>query len=241
MFSIAQPVVIAITVAALGATPLLAQRGFGASHGYGTHVVAPRVPGTRPAGGGQPFPIRGSGPPPLGLRAPAAGFTGINPGAYKSNSHYHNRSQGYFAPYYYPFLGYSDSSFDAYPPYDAAQDPNVQATQMMENTLGEQIKDLSAQVEQLRIDQQEARSQQAPATSEMPAPAQEQQIPQSPPIKLVLRTGQQIQVRDYAVIDGTFWDFTNQQTRKIPVASIDIPASQKATEDGGAEFPQLGK
>jgi hypothetical protein len=43
------------------------------------------------------------------------------------------------------------------------------------------------------------------------------------------------------VVDGTFWDFTNQLTRKIPISSIDIPASQKATEDAGAEFPQLGK
>ncbi len=243
---------IAMTATAFGITPLLAQRaGFGApSHGYGgSHFVAPSVPGTQPRGGGRPFPIRGLGPPPLGLRAPASpGFTGINPGALKSTSHFYRRDyrrvpQAYFfAPYYYPFLGYSDSSFDAYPPYDAAQDPNVQSAEVTANLLGQQIQNLSAQIDQLRMDQEATRNQQTQPPPDGPAMAQpEQQLPPTPPIKLVLRTGQQIQVQDYAVVDGTFWDFTNQATRKIPISSIDIPASQKATEDAGAEFPQLGK
>lgn len=243
---------IAMTAAAIGITPVLAQRaGFGASsHSYGSsHIVAPSVPGTQPLGGGRPFPIRGLGPPPLGLRAPASpGFTGINPGALRSSSRFYRHDyrrvpQAYFfTPYYYPFLGYSDSSFDAYPPYDAAQDPNVQSAEVTANILGQQIQNLSAQIDQLRIDQQAARNQQAQPSSDEPAITQsEQQLPPAPPIKLILRTGQQIQVQDYAVVDGTFWDFTNQLTRKIPISSIDIPASQKATEDAGAEFPQLGK
>ena len=248
MRSIAQSVLIAMAAAALGTTPLLAQRGPGAAHGYGgSHVIAPRVPGTQPRGGGRPFPIRGTGPPPLGLRAPASpGFTGINPGALRSTHAYRHDyrrvPQTYFAtPYYYPFLGYSDSSYDAYPPYDTAQDPNVQSAETTANMLGQQIQDLSAQIDQLRMDQQAARNQQGPSSTEMPAPAQEEPVPQGPPIKLILRNGQQIQVQDYAVVDGTFWDFTSQSTRKIPISSIDVPASQKATEDGGAEFPQLGK
>lgn len=246
----ARAVLIAMTVAPLGVTSLLAQRGgFGTSHGYGgAQVVAPRVSGTQPLGGGQRFPIRGVGPPPLGLRAPVAGYTGINPGALKSSSHFYRRDyrhvpQAYFfAPYYYPFLGYSDSSFDAYPPYDAAQDPNVQSAEVTANMLGQQIQNLSAQIDQLRMDQESAHNQQAQPSPDGPAMVQpEQQLPPTPPIKLVLRTGQQLQVQDYAVVDGTFWDFTNQLTRKIPISSIDIPASQKATEDAGAEFPQLGK
>src|SRR5581483_3514594 len=102
---------------------------------------------TQPLGGGHPFPIRGSGAPPLGLRAPAAGYTGINPGALRSSSRFYRRDhrhvpQAYFfAPYYYPFRVYSDSSYDAYPPYDAAEDPKVQAETMNENMLGQQIQD----------------------------------------------------------------------------------------------------
>jgi len=55
------------------------------------------------------------------------------------------------------------------------------------------------------------------------------------PITLVLRNGQQIQVQNYAVMDQTFWDFTRQPARKIPVSSIDIAASTRATEAKGAE------
>lgn len=252
MRSLTQAVLIAVSAAALSVAPLAAQRAYGGNGG--SHVIPatpmpatpPRVPGTQPPAGGRPYPVHGSGPPPLGLRAPAAGYSGINPGAYKSSSHfyrheYRNVPQAYFAaPYYYPFLGYSDSSFDAYPAYDIAQDPNVQSAEVTANLLGQQIQNLSAQITQLRMDQEAGRDQQGQSLDAPPAPQQEQ-IPPSPPIKLVLRSGQQLQVHDYAVVDGTFWDFTNSVTRKIPLSSIDIPASQKATEESGAEFPQLGK
>lgn len=247
-----QALLIAMTAAAFCATPALAQRsgGSGVSHGSGAslHMAVPATRSSQPLGGGRPFPIRGSGPPPLGLRAPAVGYTGINPGALRSSSHFYRRDyrhvpQAYFvAPYYYPFLGYSDSSYDAYPPYDAGPDPEAQSAAVTANMLGQQIQNLSAQIDQLRMDQEAARNQQAPSASDEPAPVQQQeQVPQAPPVKLVLRNGQQIQVQDYAVVNGTFWDFTNQPTRSIPITSIDIPASQKATEDAGAEFPQLGK
>lgn len=249
MRSLAQAVLIAVSAATLSVVPLSAQHGYGGNGG--SHAVAPGVPGTQPREGGRPYPIQGSGPAPLGLRAPAAGYSGINPGAYKSgayksSSHYYRRDyrnvpQSYFvAPYYYPFLGYSDSSYDAYPAYDSAQDPNVQSAEVTANMLGQQIQNLSAQVAQMRMDQEAARNEQT-QSPETPLAVQTEQIPPSPPIQLVLRNGQQMQVQDYAVVDGTFWDFTHPVTRKIPISSIDIAASQKATEDSGAEFPQLGR
>ncbi len=236
----AQAVLITAVASAVGVTPLMAQHGsFG-----GSRFSAPAGHGIQPIGGGNTFPVRTYGPPPLGLRAPAAGFTGIDPGALRSQPRYYRHGRRYpqaafFAPYYYPF-GYSDDNgYDAYPPYDAAQDPAVQAAAVTANTLGRQIQNLSAQVRQLRSDQEAARAQQSAPPPDGAAAAEEPQIPPAPPIKLVLRTGQQIQVQDFAVVDGTFWDFTSQPTRKIPISNIDIPASQKATEDSGAEFPQL--
>jgi hypothetical protein len=226
----------------MGIAPLFAQNNY--RGGLHFSSPAPRVP--PPIEGGRPYPVHTFGPPPLGLRPPAASFSGIDPGALKSYSHYrHGHGQipqpYLFAPYYYPFVGYNDSGFDAYPPYDPAQDPNVQSAQVTANMLGQQIKDLSAQIDQLRNEQQAARNQPGTPSPEVSAPAQEPQLPVGPPIKLVLRTGQQIQVQDYAIVDGTFWDFTNQPTRRIPISGIDIPASQKATEESGAEFPQLGQ
>jgi hypothetical protein len=235
------PAVLITAAAIIGATPVMAQRGqYGASH--------PSAParGVPPTGGGHPYPVHSAvGPPPLGLRAPASGFTGINPGAYKSTPHlyghgHHNVPQAaYFTPYYYPFLGYTDSGYDAYPPLDTAQDPEAQAAAVTANMLGQQIQDLSVQIDQLRDEQHAARAQQAAPPPEEAGPAEEPQPPQAPPIRLVLRTGQEMQVHDYAIVDGVFWDFSSQPVRRIPVSNINIPASQKATEDSGAEFPKL--
>jgi hypothetical protein len=60
-----------------------------------------------------------------------------------------------------------------------------------------------------------------------------------PPVTVVLRTGQQLQVVNFAVANGFFWDFSKPAPHKIPIASIDIAASEKATEASGAEFPNL--
>jgi hypothetical protein len=94
-----------------------------------------------------------------------------------------------------------------------------------EGALGHQLQILSDQIEQLKNAQ---RHEAVPQTT-----------PQAP-ITVVLRNGQQIQVQNYAVMDQTFWDFTRQPARRIPVSSIDIAASTRATEANGAEFPQLG-
>jgi hypothetical protein len=100
--------------------------------------------------------------------------------------------------------------------------------------LGEQIQRLSAQVEQLRNEQQQGAPPAPPASVEAP-----QDAPPVVPITVVLRDGQQLQVSSYAVMNKVFWDFSNQPARRIPVANIDVAASKKATEAAGAEFPEL--
>jgi hypothetical protein len=141
---------------------------------------------------------------------------------------------GYANPY--GLLDY-DSSANEYPPYDLSQGANAQGALMAENALGEQIQRLSAEVDQLKSAQQPRPP--AYPTPSVPAPNQEEQTPTPPPITLVLRTGQQLQVRNYAVMDHVFWDFTRETARKIPISSVDIGASIKATEANDAEFPQL--
>ena len=185
------------------------------------------------------------GPAPLGSRSLGPGFLngtgyiGSNGGARSYSS---GRSSGrrdrrslpvgyYAAPYYYPFGDYGSSSFNPYP-YDPADDPNPSANaDVTGNLLGEQIQRLSAQVEQLRSEQQPA----APANASQ-AP---QEAPPVAPITVVLRDGQRLQVANYAVMDRVFWDFSKQPARRIAVADIDVAASTKATEAAGAEFPEL--
>jgi len=190
-----------------------------------------------------------AGPAPLGSRSlgpgflNGTGFIGSNGGA-RSYSSGRSSSSGrrdrrslpvgyYMAPYYYPFGDYGTSSFNPYP-NDPADDPNPSANaDVTANLLGEQIQRLSAQVEQLRSEQQPA-----------PPPANASQAPQeappaATPITVVLRDGQRLQVANYAVMDRVFWDFSKQPARRIAVADIDVAASAKATEAAGGEFPEL--
>lgn len=133
----------------------------------------------------------------------------------------------WLAPYYYPP---DYGPYGGAPDYNAG-DPNAQAAMMAQRALVDEVQRLSAQVAEMQYGQQ-AQAQQYAMQQEPPPPPQV-------PLTLVLRDGQQLQVQNYAVMDQTFWDFTRQPVRKIPLSSVDVPASAKATEAKGGEFPQL--
>lgn len=71
------------------------------------------------------------------------------------------------------------------------------------------------------------------------APQEDEQSTPQPPVTVVLRDGKSFQTQSYAVMNGTLWDFSKPNPRKVPVAAIDIAASQKATDAAGGEFPDL--
>ena len=208
---------------------LAAQRSSsGTGHGSAAGARTPSVTG------GRSFPVARGYPAPLGLTAPAAGYTGIRQGALTSRGSYgHNYGRiypGYFAaPYYYPFLDYGSVQNDMFG-YDPPVDANAQASMMSQYALAEQVQRLTAAVNQLQYAQQGQAQSYA---------AQPQNAPVQAPVTLVLRNGQQFEVQNYAVMNQTFWDFTNQPARKIPVSSIDIAASTKATQAKGGDFPAL--
>jgi hypothetical protein len=193
--------------------------------------------------GGRPFPV----PPGISgasaLRGSPSGIIGINPGALRSHGFYNRGFEGRYrgappvgylwAPYYYPFLDY-DAGYGPGPDYgDIGPDPNVQGAIVGQNMLGEQVQRLTGEVDQLRA------SQQAQGAPPLPAEPQQAQAPSTPPITVVLHSGQQIQVQSYAVMGSTLWDFSTQPARKFPISNIDINASTKATEANGGEFPSL--
>lgn len=135
----------------------------------------------------------------------------------------------FFAPYYYPFLGYDTSTYPSYSDQAAyADDYAMQSMLSSQGALSQQMQMLSDQVNHLRNAQQQGR-----------IPEEDPQNTAEVPVTVVLRNGQQIQVQNYAVMGQTFWDFTRQPARKIPISSIDIAASTRATEAKGGEFPQL--
>lgn len=182
-------------------------------------------------------------PTPIGLQHLPGAYTGINPGALRSHSNGRRNGVGgglLSYPYLsYPYFGYSggfagDNSFIS-PPFDPSQDSAEQTAEVTANMLGEQIQRLSSEIEQLR----NTRQQPAQPADIQTAPTQPEETAAASPITVVLHTGQRIQVRNYAVMDHVFWDFSNQTPRRIALSAIDIPASAKATQAAGNEFPEL--
>jgi hypothetical protein len=211
--------------------------GPGFAPGFQRGAVA-QPPG--PNLGGRPYPIRRDIPTPIGLNPPAASYTGILPGALKSANGYHGRGSFGFpgfvgAPLYLPpYVDTGFSSFggfnDSVPPID----PNAQALAESQNALAQQLQQLTTEIQQMKSSGQQQPPSPAPTASAAP-----EHRPPTPPITLVLRDGQQLSVQNYAVMNQTLWNFSKHPVQKIPVANIDIPASAKATEASGGEFPQI--
>jgi hypothetical protein len=53
---------------------------------------------------------------------------------------------------------------------------------------------------------------------------------------LVFRNQHKQDVENYAIVDNTLWDFAPQQTVKIPLSELDIPATIRANQERGVTF-----
>src|SRR4051812_38526378 len=149
-----------VTLTLLTPVGLTAQRGHGgvAGPGFRGGAYPGSVPGARPATpnlGGRPYGIRTDIPTPIGLNPPAASYTGILPGAYspqfKIGGRYNRGGGGALigAPLYYPYLGYGPS-LNTFPSYNDTIDPNAQAFAAMQDSLGEQIRQLTAELDSVK-------------------------------------------------------------------------------------------
>jgi hypothetical protein len=224
-----------LAVAALGALfvalPLWGQRRGGISGGFGGHAgMAARGP----AGG---------------MRGPAMGFhrsgfaggarPGFRPGSGRGplfgNRFHHHRYPGWGWGYGYPWWGwgypwdygdygwYDNGSYaqQYYPQYDYANQYYGQNDEVQEQQA--EIDRLNEEVERLR----EERS----AQRQSPAPEAKPQ-----PTELVFRDKRTEEIQNYAIAGQTLWVVTEQRARKIPLAELDIAATQKANEERGVSF-----
>ena len=241
------------TIILLTPIGLKAQRGHGGDAGSGSHGGAytgsvSAAHSATPNLGGRPYGIRTDIPTPIGLNPPAASFTGILPGAYSPQLNIgggrHNRGGGALigAPLYYPYLGY-DSSLNTFPSYNETIDPNAQAFAAAQDSLGEQIRQLTAELDSVKKQVNTPAPATPPAVPVSPAPMaaapNATDSTSEPPIAVVLKNGQRLSVQSYAVMNGFLWDFSKQPVRKIPLSGINVPESVKATEANGTEFPDL--
>jgi hypothetical protein len=245
-------------VALLAPMSLRAQHGRGGDAGSGIRAgtYSHSVPAARPVTpnlGGRPYGIRTDIPTPIGLNPPAASYTGILPGAYSPqlniNGHHGRGNAGavlaapFYSPYL-PYLGY-DPSLYTFPSYNETIDPNAQAVAAAQDSLGEQLRQLTAELDSVK---RQVNTPSIPAPNVMPvAPAMPAPAPQEtgtaasqPPVVVVLKDGQHLSVQSYAVMNGFLWDFSKQPVRKIPVSNINVGESVKASEANGTEFPDLG-
>ena len=131
---------------------------------------------------------------------------------------------GYYGYPYYGW-GYGDDSYSSdsaqnYPAYDyssayADSDRQQAAIDRLEN-----------EVDRLR-QEREARGSNA---------SQSLSKTEIQPTELVFRDKHTEEVQNYAIVGQMFWILNNDKARKIPIAQLDIPATQKANEDRGVDF-----
>jgi hypothetical protein len=53
---------------------------------------------------------------------------------------------------------------------------------------------------------------------------------------LVYRNHHTEEIENYAIVGKTLWVFTEQRSRKIPIAELDVPATTKANDARGIDF-----
>jgi len=122
-------------------------------------------------------------------------------------------------PYWFPSPGYETDQ-----PGPAAAEPEP-------DPLAAQVGNLAAEVEMMREDQalrdsRGARAPQSPAVSEEKLPT----------TLLVYRDGHQVEVQDYAILGKTLWVFSDQTTRQVPLADLDLAATQNVNGERGVDF-----
>ena len=150
---------------------------------------------------------------------------------------------GFYSPYLwsapiYGGFGYSSIySAPLYPdePYVSPQ-PEVPAASQNQTDLAYQVGRLSAEIEQLRQQQNTNSFVQAPV------PRVQEPLPRSsPPITLVFRDGHRMEIHNYAVVGQTLWILDEGAASKIDVADLDIKATQRENHGRGLRLPSAVK
>jgi len=143
---------------------------------------------------------------------------------------------------------------DAQASVQAAQDPDtanqIQQLQAAIDQLQQQVSRLTSAVEELQADRTESvkpaaapRGKGKPpipskkvssvAPSVPAAPAAETDAPMT---VLVFQDGHRTEARNYAIVGQTLWIYTEQDSKKVPLADLDVNATKTANSDRGIVF-----
>jgi hypothetical protein len=178
--------------------------------------------------------------PPTGpVQAPTGTVSIASPGTYSPNfqtasgsghngdGHHHHRSQGAYAyPFFYavpvPYgvdSGAADNSADA-----DDDDAEYQGGPTVFDRRGYGAESYVPPVADSSEDAAEGTS--AASAPETPQPA----------TLLVFKDGHTLELGNYAIIGANLFDLTPGHTRKVPLAEIDLEATQRQNDDRGVTF-----
>jgi hypothetical protein len=137
----------------------------------------------------------------------------------------------YSMPYYY---GYGDvvnpvddSMEQAYGPVSQRSDRGGAQQQQYND---DRLSRLEQQMDEVESATSTPKKSQADA-SEAPKPPADQ-----PNTVLVFRDGHSMDVKNYAIVGDTLYDFSNGSRRKIALADLDLDATQKQNDNRGLDF-----
>jgi hypothetical protein len=237
-----RPLLIAAFALLLASVPLLAQHGGGhasggghggfAGHGsFGGHIGGGHAIGGMHSGAGftsrsfgrgsfnRPQSSRGFNHSGVGLRLRTRGF--------RSNCFGYGCWWGYGYPWYGgidPYWGWdSDSSSDPGP------DPNPQ---YYDDGLANQMNEQGVYPRRMP----DRGDPDGYARSAPPPPRQEPRASAITDTVLVFRDQRKQEVQNYAIVGHTLWIFSPERTQKVPLADLDIEATQKANDARGVDF-----
>lgn len=250
---------LAIVVVALLPLAALGQgRGVTAARMAPMRAPVARSFGLRPAPGRGGFAFRPSAPrgvavAPQGRRGFRHGHFGFGFNRFQFGVPPQNRcfSDAFFDPFFCTrtparfssfvpfgsFLPYASYPVYSMPLYDDSSYSSREDTEQLQRA-NAQVSDLTNQIEQLRDELQQMREEQSAPRAVPPAPQPVEAAKQEPAVSttLVYRDGHRSEVENYAIVGNTLWVFNDQRRKKIPLAELDLQATQQANEDRGVDF-----
>ena len=135
------------------------------------------------------------------------------------------------------FLPFGAYPYYSMPLYDDSSYKTSRDTEQLERA-NAQVSDLNNQIEQLREELERMREQQGSQRAALQPLPPADDAKEEPPVSttLVFRDGRRSQIENYAVVGNTLWVFNDQRRTKIPIAELDLKATQQVNEDRGVDF-----
>jgi hypothetical protein len=215
--------------AQISATSSAASSGGGhASSGGAPSMTSPGRSSFAPPTAGFAPPTGAFAPPTAGFTPPTAGVNSHNHGFPNTNHHHHHAAYG---DIYYPYV------YAVPVPYAADANDSNSDDDDSEYQGGPTIFDRRGSGAASYVPpsdpgpaHQAVQAENAPPIAD-PAPE-----PPQPPTTLVFKDGHQLEIANYAIVSQTLYDLTPGHPRKIALADLDIPATEKQNDDNGVTF-----